>query len=167
MKVFGNALVITFASRATRYLCPSAAPKTQRWAKSGDAAGISAWTVHTLEQTRIQSRLIKLGITLHTQHTLNAIQPDYVSLSCRLSNTESEMACDAVVLVTDRLPNDALYQALKSEFAQQASKSLRIIGDAEAPNIIEWAVFAGHLAAREFDEVPIEGTPFRMERVHC
>jgi len=32
-------------------------------------------------------------------------------------------------------------------------KSLRLIGDAEAPNIIAQAVFSGHLAAREFDEV--------------
>jgi len=40
---------------------------------------------------------------------------------------------------------------------------LRIIGDAEAPNIIAQAVFAGHLAAREFDEVinPDE-TPFKV-----
>jgi dimethylamine/trimethylamine dehydrogenase len=42
---------------------------------------------------------------------------------------------------------------------------LQIIGDAEAPNIIAQAVFAGHLAAREFDEEKIEGTPFRVERV--
>jgi dimethylamine/trimethylamine dehydrogenase len=42
---------------------------------------------------------------------------------------------------------------------------LRIIGDAEAPNIIAQAVFAGHLAAREFDGESFEGTPFKVERV--
>ena len=41
---------------------------------------------------------------------------------------------------------------------------MRIIGDAEAPNIIAQAVFAGHLAAREFDEEKVEGTPFKVER---
>ena len=44
-------------------------------------------------------------------------------------------------------------------------KSLRLIGDAEAPNIIAQAVFSGHLAAREFDEVvDPHKTPFKLER---
>jgi len=44
-------------------------------------------------------------------------------------------------------------------------KSLRLIGDAEAPNIIAQAVFSGHLAAREFDEVvDPEKNPFKLER---
>jgi len=34
-----------------------------------------------------------------------------------------------------------------------------------APNIIAQAVFAGHLAAREFEEEKVEGTPFKVERV--
>jgi dimethylamine/trimethylamine dehydrogenase len=45
-----------------------------------------------------------------------------------------------------------------------AQRDLRIIGDAEAPNIIAQAVFSGHLAAREFEEEPVEGTPFKVER---
>ena len=45
--------------------------------------------------------------------------------------------------------------------------SLRLIGDAEAPNIIAQAVFSGHLAAREFDEnIDRDETPFRVERVN-
>jgi dimethylamine/trimethylamine dehydrogenase len=44
-------------------------------------------------------------------------------------------------------------------------QSLKIIGDAEAPNVIAQAVFAGHLAAREFDEEQVEGTPFKVERI--
>jgi dimethylamine/trimethylamine dehydrogenase len=42
---------------------------------------------------------------------------------------------------------------------------LRVIGDAEAPNIIAQAVFSGHLAAREFEEEKMEGTPFKVERM--
>jgi hypothetical protein len=42
---------------------------------------------------------------------------------------------------------------------------LRVIGDAEAPNIIAQAVFSGHLAAREFEEDKGEGTPFKVERI--
>jgi dimethylamine/trimethylamine dehydrogenase len=126
---------------------------------------VSIWTEYTLEQERIQRRLTELGVSLHTQRTLAAIHPDAVSLSCTVSGAESELACDAVVLLTDRLPNETLYQALKPKLAGQELKTLRVIGDAEAPNIIAQAVFAGHLAAREFGEAPVDGTPFRIERV--
>jgi dimethylamine/trimethylamine dehydrogenase len=69
-------------------------------------------------------------------------------------------------MVTDRLPNDALYHELLPALAGGELKSLRVIGDAEAPNIIAQAVFSGHLAAREFDEAPDpDGTPFKVERV--
>ena len=68
-------------------------------------------------------------------------------------------------MIGDRTPNDSLYQSLKPALEEGKIKSLRIIGDAEAPNIIAQAVFAGHLAAREFDEEKIEGTPFNLERV--
>jgi len=68
-------------------------------------------------------------------------------------------------LITDRLPNDALYQELKPALAEGRLQSLRVIGDAEAPHIIAQAVYSGHLAAREFDEKKMDGTPFRMERI--
>ena len=126
---------------------------------------VSIWTEYTLEQERIQRRLMELGVSLFTQRTLDAIHPDAVSLSCTVSGAEPELACDAVVLLTDRLPNETLYQALKPKLAGQELKSLRVIGDADAPNIIAQAVFAGHLAAREFDEEPVDGTPFRIERM--
>ena len=59
----------------------------------------------------------------------------------------------------------ALYYELKPALDEGKLKSLRVIGDAEAPNIIAQAVFSGHLAAREFEEEKAEGTPFKVERV--
>jgi hypothetical protein len=44
-------------------------------------------------------------------------------------------------------------------------KSLRLIVDAEGPNIIAQAIFSGHLAAREFDEGPDKGHPSKVERI--
>jgi dimethylamine/trimethylamine dehydrogenase len=42
--------------------------------------------------------------------------------------------------------------------------SLRLVGDADAPNLIAQAVFAGHLAARELGEdVDPDAVPFRRE----
>ncbi|MFT3890817.1 MAG: FAD-dependent oxidoreductase [Anaerolineales bacterium] len=126
---------------------------------------ISYWSQFTLEQEKIQHKLTKLGVTLYTRSTLSEICDDSVKIIDSIVGNVTELPRDGVVLVSDRTPNDSLYQPLK--LAQEAGKiqSLRIIGDAEAPNVIAQAVFAGHLAAQEFDEEKIEGTPFKVERV--
>ncbi len=127
---------------------------------------VSYWTQFTLEQERIEKRLLRLGVRLFIRHTLAAIQPDSVTLAAALTGAETELPAQAVVLVTDRLPNDSLCQALQPALAEGRLASLRLIGDAEAPNVIAQAVFSGHLAAREFDEaVDVDKTPFRVERI--
>jgi len=127
---------------------------------------ISYWSQFTLEQERIQSKLMKLGMKLYPQTVLSEIGKDSVRLSNVISGDEVALSRDGVVLVSDRTPNDSLYQSLKPALDEGKIKSLRIIGDAEAPNIIAQAVFAGHLAAREFDEEKVEGTPFKVERIN-
>ena len=126
---------------------------------------VSYWSQFTLEQERIQKRLMGLGVTLLTQTSLKSIRERAVHLMSTGAKNELEAACDAVVLVTDRLPDHALLDALQASLADGRLKSLRVIGDAEAPNIIAQAVFAGHLAGREFGEAAVEGTPFRVERI--
>jgi dimethylamine/trimethylamine dehydrogenase len=127
---------------------------------------VSYWTQFTLEQSKIQARLMKLGVRLWPQTLLSAIQPAAVTLTHTLTGTDSALPCDAVVLVTDRLSNDGLYYELKPALADGRLRSLRLIGDAEAPNIIAQAVFSGHLVAREFDEEHVEGPPFKIERTY-
>jgi dimethylamine/trimethylamine dehydrogenase len=128
---------------------------------------VSYWSQFTLEQERIQAKLMRLGVKLYTQNILSEIQKDSVRLSNVISGDEIELPRNGVVLVSDRKPNDELYHALTLSLSQRERgiQSLRIIGDAEAPNIIAQAVFAGHLAAREFDEEKMEGTPFKVERI--
>ena len=126
---------------------------------------ISYWSQFTLEQERIQHKLMKLGVKLYPQHVLSEIGDDYVRLLNSISGGLIELPRDGVVLVSDRDPNDSLYQFLKPAREERKINSLRIIGDAEAPNIIAQAVFSGHLAAREFDEEKVEGTPFKVERM--
>jgi dimethylamine/trimethylamine dehydrogenase len=126
---------------------------------------ISYWSQFTLEQERIQAKLMKLGVKLYPQTVLSEIKTDSVRLSNTVSGDEVELPRDGVILVSDRTPNDALYESLKPALDNGQLKSLKIIGDAEAPNIIAQAVFAGHLAAREFDEEQVEGTPFKIERI--
>jgi dimethylamine/trimethylamine dehydrogenase len=125
---------------------------------------VSYWTQFTLEQAKIQTRLIKLGVRLFPQTLLTGIQAATVSLAHSLTDKTTSLPRDAVVLVTDRVSNDSLYYELQPALADGRLQSLRLIGDAEAPNIIAQAVFSGHLAAREFDEVPVEETPFKIER---
>jgi len=126
---------------------------------------ISYWSQFTLEQEKVQAKLMKLAVKLFTRHVLCEIKNDSVKLSDTISGNEVELPCDGVVLVTDKTPNDSLYYELKPALDGGKIKSLEIIGDAEAPNIIAQAVFAGHLAARKFDEEKIDGTPFKMERI--
>jgi dimethylamine/trimethylamine dehydrogenase len=130
------------------------------------APSISYWTQFTLEQSRILKRLNSLKVKLLANHFIASHNPTAITITNSITSAESTLACDAIVMVTDRLPNDALYHELKPALAEGKLKSLRLIGDAEAPNIIAQAVFSGHLAAREFDElVDPDGTPFKVERV--
>jgi NADPH-dependent glutamate synthase beta chain and related oxidoreductases len=126
---------------------------------------ISYWSQFTLEQERIQHKLMKLGVKLYPQHVLSEIENDCVRLTSTISGNEVEFQRDGVVLVSDRISNDSLYCSLKSALDEEKLNSLQVIGDAEAPNIIAQAVFSGHLAAREFEEEKVEGTPFKVERI--
>lgn len=126
---------------------------------------VSYWSQFTLEQERIQQKLMKLGVKLYPQSVLREIEKDCVRLTNTISGSEVELPRAGVLLVSDRISNDSLYYELKPALADGKIRSLRVIGDAEAPHIIAQAVFSGHLAAREFEEEKVEGTPFRVERV--
>jgi dimethylamine/trimethylamine dehydrogenase len=127
---------------------------------------ISFWTEFTLEQFKIHKRLLGLGVTLLPNHEIASLGPETATVMNNNSSAATTLPCDAVVMVTDRIPDDSLYHDLKPALAKGKLESLRVIGDAEAPNIIAQAVFSGHLAAREFDEsINRDETPFRVERV--
>jgi dimethylamine/trimethylamine dehydrogenase len=126
---------------------------------------VSYWSQFTLEQERIQQKLMRLGVRLYPQHILNQIENDCVSLINAISGEGTELSRDGVLLVTDRVSNDSIYYELKPALTEGRIRSLRVIGDAEAPNIIAQAVFSGHLAAQEFEEEKLEGTPFKVERI--
>jgi dimethylamine/trimethylamine dehydrogenase len=126
---------------------------------------VSYWSQFTLEQDRIQGKLVKLGVKLYPQTIVREIENDCVRLQDTVSGKITGASCDGVVLVTDRISKDSIYYELKPALDEGKLKSLRVIGDAEAPNIIAQAVFSGHLAAREFEEGNVEGTPFKVERI--
>ena len=130
------------------------------------ATSVSAWTVNTLEQRAIYTRLIELGVALITGRTVTAFQGDHAILECAYTGTQTHHPCTAVVTVTARLPDDELYQALVSDpdgLAGAGIRSVVRIGDCLAPGTIAAAIHAGHLTAREFDEPAREGVPFRRD----
>jgi dimethylamine/trimethylamine dehydrogenase len=111
------------------------------------AARVSDWADHTMEVERIQGRLLTLGVELRTGHGLVSSAADGVRLACAYTAREHDLACDGLVLVTARLPEDALAVELAG-----AGASSRAIGDAFSPSTIAAAVWDGRRYAEELDQ---------------
>ena len=132
------------------------------------AARVSDWTWNTMEQHRIQARLLELGVTCDTSRGLVRVLGGAVELACRYTGRLQRVDCEAVVMVTARLPEDGLAQALlarEAEWAAAGIRSVQAIGDALAPATIAHAVYAGRRYAEELDAAPNDGdtVPFRRE----
>ncbi len=127
---------------------------------------ISYWTQFTLEQERIENRLLGLGVRFLARHRVTAVRKGEIAIECEITGKTRDIEAGAIVLVTDRLPVEDLYRELIPSLESGKLDSLQIIGDAQAPNTIAQAIYAGHLTAREFDEmINPDETPFKVERV--
>ncbi len=131
------------------------------------AALVSAWTVNTLEQGRIHAGLVEAGVEIVLNRAVGAIAAGEVISECVYTGGAQAHAADAVVMVASRTGDDAVWRALaarETEWADRGIRSIRLIGDAEAPAPIAWATYAGHRYARELD-TPERGDalPFRRE----
>jgi len=132
------------------------------------APDISTWTHKTLEQKKIQKQLMDLGVELATQTNLTAAETGKVELSCIFTERKIERECDSLLLVTERIPNDGLFNSLNGDpdrLTNAGIKTLKCIGDSFAPATIAAAVYSGHLAARELQAEPQEEVPFLRERI--
>jgi len=108
-----------------------------------------------LEVQRIRARIIRAGITVHTNTALTRIAADGVGTACVFTGDEGRIEADSVVLVTARLPENALYDELMARQADWESagiRGVRAVGDAWAPSTIAAAVYAGHRYAEELDD---------------
>jgi dimethylamine/trimethylamine dehydrogenase len=123
----------------------------------------SAWTVNTMEQTRVQTGLLELGVEVSVSRALARAGDGGAVSACVFTGREVEHPCDAVVLVTGRLPSDGL----AAELEAAGAASVRAIGDAAAPGTIAAAVWDGRRYAEELDAPPGDDTlpPFRREVV--
>ena len=132
------------------------------------AVKVAEWTENTLEHGIIMRRMLDIGIAIHTSKAPERITATEVHLACTWTGRESTIVADAVVVVTSRIPNDALYHALMArpnDLKNAGIQTVRLIGDAAAPGPIAWATYAGRRYAEELDMPDNRGdTPsFRRE----
>ncbi len=131
------------------------------------ASEVSTWTQYTLEQDRIQTRLLELGVKIIQQRRLAQVESGQIAIACIYTGQTEYIDCQSIVLITERTPERQLFDELMSrkntgELAQ--IKSIKLIGDALAPGTIAAAVYGGHRCAREFGvEVDADVAPFKRE----
>jgi len=131
------------------------------------AAYVSEWTRNTLEQHSIHKRLAGMGVTLTLNRALSSVGAGAASTECVFTGARSEHGADAVVMVASRVAEDAVWREMKlreAEWADAGIRTVKAIGDAEAPGPIAWATYAGHRYARELDGPDLgDELPFRRE----
>ncbi len=111
---------------------------------------VSPFTEYTLEQPRVQARLIEKGVRIVTARAVTHLGPDHARLACIYTGRTEDIACGTAVLVTERVRETALYDALRGAGLDH----LELIGDAALPGLIADAVYSGHMAARNFERAP-------------
>ena len=126
---------------------------------------VSAWTVNTLEQEKIQRQILEAGIEVVANSNLVGVRPGSVDLACVFTGRRHTRAAEAVVLVTARRPKAELYDALVSQVGQGALRTLLRIGDCYQPGTISTAVFGGRRAAEGLDQPAADIVAFRTEPV--
>jgi len=123
----------------------------------------------TLEGDMLRAHLHQAGVRVRPATTITQIGTGSVTGHERHGEPWSA-ACDAIVLVTQQQPQDALYTTLASDQPKLAAagiSGLYRIGDAIAPRMISEAIFDGHRLAREIEQGdPAQPSPYQRERVH-
>ncbi len=138
----GSALAQHLANggRSVRYVTPS--------------GYVSAWAAMTNEQPQTYRALSTAGVELHTLARVESFTGGEVTLVNVFTAARARLACQALVIVGARLPNDALYHALASrheELSAAGIASVTRVGDALAPGAIAHAVYSGHRYSRELE----------------
>lgn len=129
---------------------------------------VSTWGGNTAERWRGQRRLMELGVELVTAHGLRSFDGKEAVLECTYSGREKRIAAENLVMVSQRQPNDDLYQELQKRMdagGEGLPKTVKRIGDCDAPAIIAAAVYAGHRYARELDGAVDIDKPSRHDRI--
>jgi dimethylamine/trimethylamine dehydrogenase len=121
----------------------------------------------TLEGVRLRRRLHDLGIGAHRGATATGVDAEGVGAADEFGRP-FRIACDGVIMVTQRRSDDALHRALADDsdaLAAAGVEQVHAIGDCVAPRLIADAIFDGHRLAREIDSPdPSRPLPYLRER---
>ncbi len=119
---------------------------------------VSSFTKASLEQARVQTRLLELGLKIEANTALQSVSHDHVTLACVFTTRERKLAADTTVLVTSRQVDDALFHSLNGTTATR-------IGDCYSPGTIAAAVHSGRKLAETFGDPPTDflDLPYRRE----
>jgi dimethylamine/trimethylamine dehydrogenase len=111
---------------------------------------VSIWTEKTLEQVKIQARLLALEIEIIVSHKLLEVADGKALIANIYSGQhQQQLDFDTLIMVTSRQPDDGLFQSLQEH--EHRFRTLRAIGDCNAPGTVAAAVYDGHAAARHLE----------------
>ena len=129
---------------------------------------VAPFAHETLEQTLLKRRLHEVGVRMHRGVLLDRVEPGLAAGRGEFGEP-FELETDAVVLVTQRLSDDALYHELASDETRLRAEGVEAVyrvGECVAPQLIADAIFDGHRLAREIDGPdPAVPLPWRRERI--
>jgi dimethylamine/trimethylamine dehydrogenase len=128
---------------------------------------VSPYSDQTLEGRPVRQRLHDLGVRLHRGVMVTSVEEGGIELEGEFG-ARSQVEVDAVVLVTQRVSDDALYRELAAgpeALVAAGIEGLYRVGDCVAPRLIADAIFDGHRLAREIDSAdPSQPLPYLRER---
>jgi dimethylamine/trimethylamine dehydrogenase len=121
---------------------------------------VSSFTKASLEQPRIQTRMLELGVTVTANMAVQNIAADYLTLACVFTGRTHQLEADSTVLVTSRSSQDSLFQSLSGKMA-----NISRVGDCYSPGTIAAAIHSGRKLAEDFGEPEPDylEVPYRRE----
>ena len=111
------------------------------------SALVSSFTKASLEQSRIQARLLEMDVTIMANKALIEAKADYAILACVFTGRTERVENQSIVMVTARTSDDSLYGEI-------ASSSVSKIGDSVSPGTIAAAVYSGRKFAETYGDSP-------------
>ena len=121
---------------------------------------VSSFTKASLEQTRIQARLLELDVKIEANTAVQKIAADHVVASCIFTGHTRKLEANSVILVTARHVRDQLFQSIGDKIPNMSR-----IGDCFSPGTIAAVVHSGRKFAEEFGSPPMDflDLPYRRE----
>jgi dimethylamine/trimethylamine dehydrogenase len=112
--------------------------------------------------------MMELGVDIVTSHGLRGFDGNTAEIECSYTGERKNLDVEAVVSVTLRAPDDALFHELQRSLESGGDyrpDSVTRIGDCLTPTIIAGAVFSGHRYARELDTEVDPDNRMKYDRV--